>query len=115
MAIVDGVTDEVDRRALPPVKVIHVRLGPLSGVVRQALVSASELVAEDSPLCDVRLVIEEVPIAVHCPRCETTRPVISMQDLRCAVCGTPAPEIVAGREVEIVALEVADETADAHG
>ena len=53
-----------------------------------------------------QLVIEETPLLAHCPTCRTTKAVVSVQQLCCADCGTPTPELVSGRELEVVALEI---------
>ncbi len=57
----------------------------------------------------VRLVVEDVPILVHCPTCGSNQPVVSVQWLCCAKCDTPAREIVQGRELEVRALEMRDD------
>jgi hydrogenase nickel incorporation protein HypA/HybF len=105
LSIVDMAAEEAQRRDVR-VRGVHLRLGPLSGVVKQALLSAYELAREGSPLADARLVIEAVPVLAHCPTCRATRAVVSVQQLACAECGTPTPEVVSGRELEMVALEV---------
>jgi hydrogenase nickel incorporation protein HypA/HybF len=105
LSIVDMAADEAQRREVR-VRGIHLRLGPLSGVVKQALLSAYELAREGSALADAQLVIEEVPVLAHCPTCRVTRAVVSVQQFVCAECGTPTPEVVSGRELEMVALEV---------
>lgn len=92
-----------DRRV---VTAIHIRLGTLCGVVKEALVSAFELARVGSPLPRAELVIEEVPLTAYCPKCGTTRTVVSNQQHQCNTCGTPTPCLVTGREMEIVALEV---------
>jgi hydrogenase nickel incorporation protein HypA/HybF len=115
LGIVDAVTEEARRRALPPVKAVHLRLGPLSGVVGEALSSAFAMAVHDTSLADATLVIEDAPITVRCPRCCAVQPVVSMQDVRCAACGTSGGEVVTGRELMVVALEVENEPADAPG
>src|SRR5437763_4824789 len=108
ISILDVAADEAERRGGLSVVAIHLRLGPLSGVVKEALLGAFELSRETSPLGDCRLVIEEVPIVVFCPACEAERPVRSIQEICCGVCGTPTPRVVTGREMEISALEVTE-------
>ena len=85
---------------------VHVRLGPLAGVVKEALLAAYDLAREGSPLAEAELVIEEVPIAGHCPACNATRTVESVQSLCCIACGTPMPQLDSGRELEVRALEI---------
>jgi hydrogenase nickel incorporation protein HypA/HybF len=109
--ILDLAAEEAERRNAR-VAAVHLQLGPLSGVVKEALLSAYEL-ARDGPLKDSRLVVEEMPIIVRCPRCRADRPAKSLWQICCSVCGTPTPEVIGGRELQIVALEVCDDHADA--
>ena len=108
MSILDVAQEEVDRRGSPRVEAIHIRLGPLAGVVKEALLSAYELACEQTPFERSRLMIEEAPIVVFCSKCQSERPVHSMQWLCCAVCDAPATEILHGRELELVALEISE-------
>jgi hydrogenase nickel incorporation protein HypA/HybF len=61
MSILDIAHEEVERRGNPRVEAIHLRIGTLSGVVKEALLSAYELAAEQTPFAQSRLVFEEVP------------------------------------------------------
>lgn len=106
LSILDVAGEEVDRRGNPQVEAIYLRLGPLSGVVKEALLSAFELAREATPFRCTRLVIEEVPIVVYCSKCDAERPVRSMQDFSCAECDTPASKLIHGRELELAALEL---------
>jgi hydrogenase nickel incorporation protein HypA/HybF len=106
LGILDVAEEESARRGGARVAAIHLKLGPLSGVVKEALVSAYELAREASPFPHAELVIEEVPITAWCPTCAAERPVVSIRQLCCADCGAPAPGVVRGRELEVVALEI---------
>lgn len=105
LGILDAAGEEAARRQARIVA-IHLKLGAMSGVVKDALASAFELARTGSDLQDSRLVIEEVATEVYCSHCEADRPVQSIQLLACSVCGTPAAKVVRGRELEIVALEI---------
>src|SRR5262245_31257716 len=106
LSIVDGAVEEADRQQGGRVVAIHLRLGPLSGLVEDALQSAYQLARDGTPLEAADLVIERVPLVAHCPRCAADRRLESVQQLSCPECGAPTPEIVSGRELEVVALEV---------
>ena len=56
---------------------VHLRLGALAGVVPEALLASYEMACAETPLEGSRLVIEEVPVVVFCPRCEAQRPLES--------------------------------------
>jgi hydrogenase nickel incorporation protein HypA/HybF len=107
LGIVDIAEEESGRRGSVAILAVHVKLGPLSGVVKEALSSAYELAREDSLLADAPLVIEETPLVIRCPRCEIEATVPSVYELCCPRCGTPSADIIAGRELEVTALEIA--------
>jgi hydrogenase nickel incorporation protein HypA/HybF len=107
LSILDVAAEEAEARGIASVKAIHLKLGPLAGVVKEALVSAFEMAKHDSPLAQAELVIEEVPILIRCPPCQTLRPIVSMQQFACAECGAASADVAQGRELEIVALEIA--------
>lgn len=106
MSIVELAEEEIERRGGVQITAVHLKLGALSGVVKEALMFAYEMAREDTPLKSSRLVIEEIPVAVLCTSCRAPRPVSSIQLFCCAECGTPASEIVQGKELEVVALEI---------
>lgn len=88
------------------VAAVHLRLGLLSGVVKDALTTAYEAAREGTLLEAASLIIEDVPVEIYCPTCHASRPAVSLQQLSCVQCGTPAAEMVRGREIEVVALEI---------
>jgi hydrogenase nickel incorporation protein HypA/HybF len=106
LSILDMAAEEAERRGGVHVLAVHLRLGALSGVVKEALISAYEIAREHSALPESRLEIEEVPLRGYCPSCQADREVVAMYDLRCVECGTPTPELVSGRELEVRALEI---------
>ena len=108
LSILDIVEQEADRHGGAPVEAIHVRMGPLSGVVKEALLSAYQLAIERTPFERSRLIIEEVPIVIYCARCQAERTVHSVQWFCCAECNTPASEVLRGRELELAALELSE-------
>ncbi|MGA2214521.1 MAG: hydrogenase maturation nickel metallochaperone HypA [Bryobacteraceae bacterium] len=107
LGILEVTQEESERRGGVRVDAIHLRLGPLSGVVKEALLSAWQLASEQTEFATSRLVIEEVPIAVFCSKCQAERPVQSIQQMCCVECDTPAAEVMHGRELLVSALELA--------
>lgn len=105
LSILDLAAEEADRQGGGCVA-IHLRLGPLSGVVKEALRSAYDLAREGTDLEKAELIIEDVPLAAYCPVCAAERVPPSLQNLCCPDCGTPTPEVVRGRELEVTALEI---------
>jgi hydrogenase nickel incorporation protein HypA/HybF len=114
MSLIDVATEEAKRRGVRVVA-IHLRLGALSGVVKNALIGSFEMAREATPLAESQLVIEDVPLAMWCGGCQCRREIESVQNLCCPICGEAAMDIVSGRELEVTALEVVDDPADASG
>lgn len=106
MSMLEVVAEEVDKHGYARVRGIHLRLGPLSGVAEEALRGAFEIARASSPFPDVELIVKTVPIMIECPVCKSTRSVVSLQELCCEKCGAFTSDIVGGRELEVIALEI---------
>ena len=104
--IVDIAAAEAKRHGEAAVSAVHIRLGPLSGVVKEALLSAFEIAREQSPLARAELVVEEVPVRLYCQPCQREVTVASIQALVCPTCSSPAGKVLSGRELEVSALEI---------
>ena len=105
LAILEIAQEQAEAHGAQQVEAVHLKLGALSGVVKQALLHAFELAQQEAGLGPCRLLIEDVPVRLHCSRCATERAAASPQELCCCVCGTPG-EIVSGRELQVVAMEI---------
>jgi len=106
MSMIELAQEESVRRGGVQVSAVHLKLGLLSGVVKEALLGSFEMACEDTPLKGARLVVEDVPVLIFCRNCQAERPVHSVQLFCCAECGTPSAEVVQGKELEVVALEI---------
>jgi hydrogenase nickel incorporation protein HypA/HybF len=111
MSLVDLACEEAARLGGPRVEALHVRIGPLAGVVCDALAFSFALAAADTAVAAARLVIEPVDVAVTCDACGVERVIASPHRLRCPVCDAPTPNVVRGRELQLVALEIDDHVA----
>jgi hydrogenase nickel incorporation protein HypA/HybF len=90
------------------ITVAHVRIGPLSGVVPQALRSAYPAATRGTPAEGSELRIEETVLRAYCPACQAERELPSVQRLACPVCDAPTQRVTGGRELELTSLEVVD-------
>jgi hydrogenase nickel incorporation protein HypA/HybF len=106
LAIVEAASEEASRHGAQRVTEVRLKLGQLSGVVKSALLASYEMAAEGSPLAGSKLAIEDVAVVVFCPTCGVNRAVVSPQQMSCVECGTLSGDIVAGREMEVVGLEI---------
>lgn len=107
MGIVDAALEEAQRRGVE-VTAVHLRLGALSGVVKDALLFSYEVACQDTKLEGSRLIVEDVPVVVLCTECQKERTLESVQSFRCPECGRPTPDVLRGKELEVFALEVRD-------
>jgi hydrogenase nickel incorporation protein HypA/HybF len=108
MSIVDMAGEEAAQRGGVRVDSVHLKIGALAGVVKAALLSSWELAREGTGLENCALVIEEVPVVGYCPACRAPRQLDSIQWMACPECKAPMAEIVSGRELEVVALEIVE-------
>jgi hydrogenase nickel incorporation protein HypA/HybF len=106
ISLVEAAQEEAAKHGASTVSAVHLKLGPLSGVVKDALLFSYDLATESTPLQGSRLVIEDVPVEIFCSQCGERRSIRSLQAFCCAVCDTPATEIVQGKELQLAALEI---------
>jgi|SRR5581483_7964208 len=105
MGIVEAAQDEAQKRGVR-VSAVHLRLGALSGVVKDALLFSYEVACQDTPLQGSRLIVEDVPVAIFCAQCQKEQVLTSVQSFSCPVCSSPTMNILQGKELEVFALEV---------
>jgi hydrogenase nickel incorporation protein HypA/HybF len=108
MGIVEAALEEAERRGAQ-VSAVHLRLGALSGVVKDALLFSYEVACQDTPLAGSRLAVEDVPVVVFCAQCGQERALKSVQSFTCPECGAPTMDVRQGRELEVFALEVEED------
>lgn len=109
MSIVESVSDAVlSGEPRQTVSAVYVRVGAMSGVIPEALAFAWDAATGGTRLDGSRLEIEAVPTAVYCPQCQADRE-LPGQRLRCPVCHTRTPQVVRGRELDILSVEIHDE------
>lgn len=106
VSIVETVESELARRNEPAALAVTVRIGALSGVVPDALQFAWGPATEGTRLAGAALRIEQQDVVVHCTTCAAERTLPTVQDMRCPVCGNPVAQIVRGRELQIMNVEL---------
>ena len=106
--LVDAVARQAEREGSTRVRTVFVRIGALSGVVREALEFSFDVATEGTLVQDAVLDVEEVPVVVFCPQCREEQQLADPFVLRCPVCSTPTSDVRQGRELEITAIEVED-------
>src|SRR5262249_4266374 len=107
LSIVELAEEEAEARG-GCVRAVHLKLGPLSGVVKEAILSAYEIACQNTSLEGSRLLIDEVPVIAYCSRCDSPRTLASPQWLVCPDCEHPVSHLTQGRELLVTALEISE-------
>jgi hydrogenase nickel incorporation protein HypA/HybF len=121
LSLIDALTESLGTHPDVRIDVIHLKIGPLSGVIEPALRSAFEIAAVGTIAEGAILAIQVPPIVLRCEECgqETNLSGADVMDNRdglgswiswlppaCPACGAAALTVVGGRELELVAAEV---------
>ena len=85
---------------------VNVKIGRASGILPDALIFAFDAMKSDSLAKDAVLYIEEVPVGGHCRDCNSDFAVEEEYVLNCPRCGGLSFDVTAGREMDIVDMEV---------
>ncbi|MDZ4734785.1 MAG: hydrogenase maturation nickel metallochaperone HypA [Rhodospirillaceae bacterium] len=84
---------------------LHIRLGSMSVVLRSLYSCFGP--ASRGTLCEgAMLEIDEVPLSVHCRRCNATKHPAGRFNFRCPDCGTPTPDVLTGREMQLIGIDL---------
>lgn len=87
---------------------INLKIGKLSGVVKDALLFSFEIAAEGTRVEGAQIEIEELPVLVFCRKCGESSELGSPPIFRCLICSESTAELIQGKEMEIVSIEFDD-------
>lgn len=107
-SVVDNVIDSLEKYPGARVTEVRLKVGALAAVVEDSLQFCYGIATGDTPLEGSRLVVNIVPVTVHCDACGGEGAIESLQSFRCPSCGEPASDVRHGRELEIEAIEIED-------
>ena len=108
-SLIDHIARSVPQRDLPKIMSVCVRLGAVSGVVKDSLEFSFTALTAGTTLENVRMEFEERPYVVHCRSCDSR----TSNDLGiavCEACGSTETTVESGTELDIVYLELNDES-----
>jgi hydrogenase nickel incorporation protein HypA/HybF len=105
-SIVESVTEAASAHPGARVKEVRLRVGALASVVEDSLQFCWGLATEGSPLAGATLVIDLLPVVVHCDACGTDSEIAGVQSFRCPNCGELSADLRQGRELEIESIEL---------
>jgi hydrogenase nickel incorporation protein HypA/HybF len=88
------------------VNTVHLRLGALSGVVKDALLFGWDVATENTLLANAHLQIEDLPVIVVCPQCRAEVVLPGSYPLYCPHCGATDTYMIQGNELELQSIEI---------
>jgi hydrogenase nickel incorporation protein HypA/HybF len=109
LALVEGTAHAHSAIAVTSAKI---ELGALSCVSAEALVFAFAAMRRGTIAEHCELVIERTPLVVTCPTCGVTG-ATDATDPCCPGCGRGPVEVVGGREMRLVSIDVEDDESHA--
>ncbi len=105
-SVVDTVMESLEKYPGARVKEVRLNVGALSAVIEDSLRFCYGIATDGTPLEDSCLVVNLIPVTVHCEACGLDGAIESLQSFRCPRCGEPASDIRHGRELDIDAIEI---------
>ena len=106
MSIVETVTESLAAYPGATVKEVRLRVGALAAVEEESLQFCFGMATEGSPVAGARLVVNRLPVILHCAPCGKDVELAGVQSFRCPECGVQASDLRQGRELEIEAIEI---------
>src|SRR5436190_1356292 len=110
MALIDLAGEASQRLGAARIDAVHVSIGPLAGVVEEALTFSFEVAAAGTALEGARLLVHHAPLVALCPKCHEEKTIDNPQHLRCPTCGAATPDIRSGRDLQLIAVEIPDDS-----
>ena len=104
--IIEAVSESLEAAKGKKVLATYLRLGALSGVVKDALLFSFDLAVQDTPLAGSQLIVEDLPVIIFCKACDKEIELPGIQSFRCPVCQTPCDDIRQGKELEVRSIEI---------
>jgi hydrogenase nickel incorporation protein HypA/HybF len=104
MAVAQSVLDiavgEMGRHASTGIRGIKLSIGEFSGVVKEALDFAFDVLKPGTPAAAANIVIEVVPMKADCPACGPVSCRLNDLSFFCPQCSEPV-RLTAGREMKV--------------
>jgi hydrogenase nickel incorporation protein HypA/HybF len=112
LSVCQAIVTQVERIALEhraEVCSITLKIGPLSGVEASLVEQAYPLAVAGTSLSAARLVIDSLPVRVHCLSCHEET-VAAPNRMVCARCGDWRTELLSGDELLLASVELSRDT-----
>ena len=105
-SIIETVSESAETSNAKKIIAVHLRVGALSGIVKDALFFSYELATEDTILQGSKLIVEELPVVIFCEVCGQDVELPNVQSFRCPICDSPSAAIRQGKELEVRSIEI---------
>ncbi|MFN8007778.1 MAG: hydrogenase maturation nickel metallochaperone HypA [Terriglobia bacterium] len=112
-SILEIVREHVPESSLAEVQSIKIRLGKWSGVLAESLDFSFSALTNDTTLSQAHLCIERVETRLECGNCGEISILDDMLFL-CPKCLSPDVKLIAGSELQVVEIEMAEEKGESH-
>jgi hydrogenase nickel incorporation protein HypA/HybF len=106
-SIYDIVLQSVPEELAPDVRKIRIKLGQLAGVIPDSLDFCFNILVSETNMKQAVLCIEQVPLISECRECQCRFQVEDYIFL-CPSCQSANLDLISGKELEIVDIEVAE-------
>lgn len=103
--ILKTVQNNIQGKPVKKVTKIYTSIGVLSGVEKDALQYAFQLIPKEQPFQKVKLIIQETPLTVYCIHCQEETIITNNFILKCSKCGQLSKQITKGKELNIDKIE----------
>jgi hydrogenase nickel incorporation protein HypA/HybF len=109
MSIAQSVLDiafgEMEKHTSAGIRKIKISIGEFSGIVKEALEFAFDVLKNDTPAARAEVEIEVLPMTANCAKCGPIACRLSDLNLFCPQCGRSVT-ITAGREMRVDYLDL---------
>ena len=104
-SLISIIEDEMVKNSATKLMSVRLKIGEMSGVVPEALETCFEILTEKSNMKGAVLKMEIAPLMGYCRKCKKEFKVIEY-DFSCPECGSADIDIISGREMNVVEIEV---------
>ena len=104
-SLISIVNEEMTKNGATRLRSVRVKIGVMSGIVPEALSTCFEILKDKCDMKDAVLKMDIAPLIGYCRRCGKEFEVIDYR-FSCPDCESSDIDIISGREMNIVEIEV---------
>jgi hydrogenase nickel incorporation protein HypA/HybF len=107
--ILDIVRQHLPSDGRQKVRVVKVRVGDMASVVPESLEFCFNAIIAETSFKGASLIIEHVPVVIRCTQCGKENSLDNSM-FYCPSCTSPDVQMISGNELQVVEIEVSDES-----